>query len=534
LNSPFFSIIVPVYNRANFIALTINSCLKQSFENFELIIIDDGSKDNTAEVVSEIEDQRLKYVYQENSERGAARNHGVKLAKGEYVFFLDSDDLLDQNHLELARESIDFKEQPNFMFTGIKSNVGKDLIPINPDFGDVIDHNVILKSNVCACAFFLKREFALENSFEEDRNLAGSEDRLLLLEISKKTKLYYSNHNTYSLINHPDRSMLTADTEAWSRQLEVLMAKTKKNNAISSGELKIIRSSFLQMVAIKLFIARRYKLGFSWYWKSLVELPSSLLSKNTLRVIRYGVFSFLKKPIKLFLLLFSVVYLLQITVFMIKTNQSKRDFDEAIDRFKKSNASETIEQVANLVSSNFIFEYRSYKFYENPISFLVNQFHSGVSQVCDSRYLFEHSDEAFCGQQSKLIADFSTELGYDYRYVVFSNHVAIEVYYEHSWHFYDPTNVVFAKKDLDEFQRLSFFDIDIKNALETKKNAGANLVDLSNVILQDRNFNFFSKLEWFNRICQWIWYCSPPFLLILYFFRDYLKKKIVLVVNNLY
>ena len=77
-----FSIVVPTYNREKFIVKTIQSLLNQTYNNFELLIIDDGSTDNTEKVVREIEDQRIQYHQKENGERGAARNYGAKLAKG--------------------------------------------------------------------------------------------------------------------------------------------------------------------------------------------------------------------------------------------------------------------------------------------------------------------------------------------------------------------------------------------------------------------------------------------------------------------
>ena len=83
----FFSIIIPTYNRAKFITNAINSVINQSYKNWELIIIDDGSTDNTAEVVRKIakNDTRIKYHYQKNAERSAARNNGISKALGDWI-----------------------------------------------------------------------------------------------------------------------------------------------------------------------------------------------------------------------------------------------------------------------------------------------------------------------------------------------------------------------------------------------------------------------------------------------------------------
>ena len=100
MKSIFFTIIIPTYNRANFLPNTINSVIKQTYSNWELIIIDDGSTDHTKQVVASFQDERIKYIYQENAERSAARNNGIKNATGEWVCFLDSDDYYLPNHLE--------------------------------------------------------------------------------------------------------------------------------------------------------------------------------------------------------------------------------------------------------------------------------------------------------------------------------------------------------------------------------------------------------------------------------------------------
>jgi len=85
------SIIIPTYNRARYIAETIESVLAQTYREIEIIVIDDGSKDNTGEVVKQFGD-RVRYVWQQNSERAVSRNNGLKLSQGEFVSFPDSDD----------------------------------------------------------------------------------------------------------------------------------------------------------------------------------------------------------------------------------------------------------------------------------------------------------------------------------------------------------------------------------------------------------------------------------------------------------
>src|SRR5690606_9562343 len=97
---------LPTYNRAHMLNTTIQSVIGQTLDNWELIVIDDGSIDNTEEMVKGIEDNRIRYIYQENAERCAARNNGIENAKGEFICFIDSDDQYTPFHLEKLNEVI--------------------------------------------------------------------------------------------------------------------------------------------------------------------------------------------------------------------------------------------------------------------------------------------------------------------------------------------------------------------------------------------------------------------------------------------
>lgn len=89
---PIFSVVIPAYNRAHVITRAVQSVLNQTFSDFELIIVDDGSTDATKKVVETFKDPRIRYIYQTNKGRSAARNAGAALALGKYIAFLDSDD----------------------------------------------------------------------------------------------------------------------------------------------------------------------------------------------------------------------------------------------------------------------------------------------------------------------------------------------------------------------------------------------------------------------------------------------------------
>ncbi len=114
---PFFSVIIPTYNRATFIAKAIQSVLNQTFSDFELIVVDDASTDNTELIVKKIEDSRLKYVKNEkNIERCLTRNKGISISKGRYICFLDSDDYHLPHHLQILYQEIEKRQFPQALF----------------------------------------------------------------------------------------------------------------------------------------------------------------------------------------------------------------------------------------------------------------------------------------------------------------------------------------------------------------------------------------------------------------------------------
>ena len=96
------SIIVPVYNAQNYIEKTVNSVLEQDYENWELLLVENGSSDNSVEVMKRYDDSRIRLIVMEGNVGAAnARNEGMKLAEGRYVSYLDADDLWQKNKLSL-------------------------------------------------------------------------------------------------------------------------------------------------------------------------------------------------------------------------------------------------------------------------------------------------------------------------------------------------------------------------------------------------------------------------------------------------
>lgn len=104
---PFFSVVIPLFNKEDHIKNTLDSVLNQSFTDFEVIIVDDGSTDKSFSVIRSITDKRIQLYQQQNQGAAHARNYGIAQSKSNYIALLDADDFWQPNHLEELRKSID-------------------------------------------------------------------------------------------------------------------------------------------------------------------------------------------------------------------------------------------------------------------------------------------------------------------------------------------------------------------------------------------------------------------------------------------
>ena len=150
-----FSIVLPCHNREQFLPRSIGSVIKQTYQDWELVVVDDGSTDNTQNVVKSFNDPRIKYVYQNNSERSAARNKGIDNASGTWICFLDSDDEYQPEHLQELVKFIEVhKPLPGLIATGLITREGqttkhKAFLELQKNILEEIGSKFLIPSQVC-------------------------------------------------------------------------------------------------------------------------------------------------------------------------------------------------------------------------------------------------------------------------------------------------------------------------------------------------------------------------------------------------
>lgn len=223
-NTPFFSIILPTYNRATFLPQAIGSVRDQSYVGWELIVIDDASTDNTLEVVQSFNDSRIHYIKNEkNIERSASRNKGIERAKGQYVCFLDSDDVFLPERLHLLHAEIEKRSCPEALFftdlvynNGIVLSYSDEMIKAYKTVFDFLAAHIIGVPQVC-----IHRGIVKYFRFNPTYHIA--EDLDLWLRIAKKHPLIYlERQKTVKASMHENRSVNERKYNSGKAQLLVL------------------------------------------------------------------------------------------------------------------------------------------------------------------------------------------------------------------------------------------------------------------------------------------------------------------------
>lgn len=189
-----FSVVIPLYNKELSVEQTINSVLNQSFEHFEIIVVDDGSTDSSLNVVRGISDVRLKIVEKSNGGVSSARNRGVREATYEWIAFLDGDDLWAANHLETIFRMIQtFPNENVFCTSYLKSTTktrfaGTDSVKVISDYFEEAIKGHFFWTSI---AVINRRVFDKIGLFKE--TLSRGEDLELWARIGRNYKFVKSN-----------------------------------------------------------------------------------------------------------------------------------------------------------------------------------------------------------------------------------------------------------------------------------------------------------------------------------------------------
>jgi glycosyltransferase involved in cell wall biosynthesis len=275
----FFSIIIPSYNRALTIERAIRSCLRQSFSDFEILVVDDGSTDDTAAVVAGFEDPRILYIQQENRGASAARNRGAAAAGGEFLAFLDSDDEFAARKLtafhaeiveagEAAHQTVWYSSL--YFDRGKGNRMVKPDRAINPDeaVGDYLfAHEGMMQTSTLV----LGREFFLTVGFDE--NLRNLEDLDLCLRLEKKAAAFRMLEAPL-VVWHDDvqKNRLSYTTTAE----EVLTWMTDRNHLLSERARYGFLAHYLVPLAVRRSPVATNRILTAAVWRGSISAPRAV------------------------------------------------------------------------------------------------------------------------------------------------------------------------------------------------------------------------------------------------------------------
>lgn len=318
IKTPLISVIMPAYNVQDYIQEAIDSVLLQTFINWELIIIDDGSTDRTAEIIKENKnkDNRIKYFYQDNQGQSEARNLGFSKANGKYVAFFDSDDIC---FLERFTKQISFLEtnEEVVVIGSWFSIIGSDRVIKLPEYNDAI-RLALLSGNCIALSSVMVRKKSLEDFklvFEKSKEPA--EDYDLWFRLIMKGKFYNLQEVLIDYRTHSDQVSKKQNVKQKKTSIEIkrsmfdllefdLLPEEHKifEGILSEGEGILFKDfSIYKNIQLKL-LASNTKCFFEMkeFEKEILYMDKMFVKSSFLKIIEFNpgtYFNYLKIKSKL-------------------------------------------------------------------------------------------------------------------------------------------------------------------------------------------------------------------------------------------
>jgi teichuronic acid biosynthesis glycosyltransferase TuaG len=282
------SVLMPAYNAEKYIAQSIESVLNQTYRNIELIIVNDGSRDNTESVVKEFmqRDSRIKYLKQENGRQGKARNTAFGLATGEFIALLDSDDLWDADKTEKQIQKME-AEKVDFVYSNARILYEGD--PAD-SYGKPIDDlsggmsvgryegkemfNLLIESNriITQTALFKRKCIEQAGGFEEELKYQNCEDYDLWLRMAYLNFSFYGIHEIQATYRRHASSATGTVIAQLKPEMNVIHRLFEKGMISASQRSKTI-SWLIRVLSFSLHKAGRVKELKDLFEGKIIDLP---------------------------------------------------------------------------------------------------------------------------------------------------------------------------------------------------------------------------------------------------------------------
>ena len=300
--SPFFTVVIPTYNRADLLPEAIQSVLNQTCKDFEIIVVDNFSSDNTTEVMEAFtKDSRIKYFRNDkNMERAYSRNVGLRHGEGKFLTLLDSDDIMYpdclQDALDYTKSNLEKKVFHN-LYEFVDQN-GKPTKPVHlPEIRN--QYKAICKSNFLSCiGVFIHAEVYQRFFFTEDLKMIGSEDYEIWFRILGYYEVGRIKKVNCGIREHLGRSVYSSMYENLGYQKDQIIKLIQKDPILLSRYSKYIgyiHANFYFHQAIYNLHKKQKLEAFTQFAKSIIKGKGMLLSKRFPAFIKNFAFSIFKK-----------------------------------------------------------------------------------------------------------------------------------------------------------------------------------------------------------------------------------------------
>jgi len=285
--NPAVSVIIPTYNRADFLCSAIQSVLDQTFRDFELIVVDDGSRDNTREAVEGFTDPRIRYVYQENKGISGARNTGIRNANATYIAFLDSDDLWLPQLLEVEIPILNTNQDVGLVYARAQSmdwsgEMLKGRIVGAPQrYPDGTLKSLLYGDFVCTITVVARRE-SLERAGWFDETLTTSVDWDMWLRMSLVCRFQFVDEVLACIRSHSGRiTNARSGRLAWwcrdrVRVLDKVYAQTRLPPEAESIKRIAYRNVYMH-AGLHWLGVRAWQESWRYFWKAIRVSPNPLV-----------------------------------------------------------------------------------------------------------------------------------------------------------------------------------------------------------------------------------------------------------------
>jgi glycosyltransferase involved in cell wall biosynthesis len=287
------SVVIPTYNRADYLPLAVDSALGQSGVQIEVVIVDDGSTDGTESVVGRqaaLWGSRVRYVRQENAERSVARNNGLIYAHGDYVAFLDSDDLWQRDHARTCLEAL--WEDPvavaaygEYGLISADGRVIRDRVPRPAATGDSFRRDLCLKRLILHPTEVIVRRSALSSDSPFDPEIPGAEDWLFWLDLLRRGPFRSTGQRTAWMRVHPKGTF--GDPDKFCRSIsraaeKVICTGMPAELGISAGRILAINRTHC---AYAHYLAGHWPQAWRFLFQALRHYPKVLLERDLWQVL---------------------------------------------------------------------------------------------------------------------------------------------------------------------------------------------------------------------------------------------------------